>query len=223
MLNFRHLRKRFSTVSKNFIDGEWIEPTGDKFFQSKNPLTQEVMREIRITKKREFNDAVDSSKIAYQTWKNVSIPQRVRFMLEYQKILKDHSEEIAKLITHEHGKTIVDSRGDIFRGIEVVESCASLSSLLQGETIENLATGVDTYSYKQPLGVCAGVCPFNFPAMIPLWMFPLAITCGNTYIFKPSERVSGTAELLIQLLEKTGIPKGVVNLVNGGVETVMNI
>ena len=140
-----------------------------------------------------------------------------------KKLLKDNLEEIAKLITHEHGKTIVDSRGDIFRGIEVVESCASLSSLLQGETIENLATGVDTYSYRHPLGVWAGVCPFNFPAMIPLWMFPLAITCGNTYILKPSERVTATSEMLIHLLEKTGIPKGVVNVVNGGAETVTNI
>jgi malonate-semialdehyde dehydrogenase (acetylating)/methylmalonate-semialdehyde dehydrogenase len=111
----------------------------------------------------------------------------------------------------------------VFRGTEVVESTASFSSHILGESLENLATGVDTYSYRHPLGVCAGVCPFNFPAMIPLWMFPVAITCGNTFVMKPSERVSTTNELLIDLLEKSGVPKGVVNVVNGGSDTVTNI
>lgn len=223
MLNLRFARKRFATLSKNYINGKWVESSGEVFFKSKNPATQEAIREVRQTTKKEFDEAVSVAKEAFKTWKDVSVPQRVRFMLDYQKLLKDNTDEIAGLITQEHGKTLIDSKGDVFRGTEVVESCANLTSLLQGETIENLATGVDTYSYRHPLGVCAGVCPFNFPAMIPLWMFPMAITCGNTYVFKPSERVTATSEFLVHLLEKTGVPKGVVNVVNGGRDTVTHI
>lgn len=223
MLNLRFARKRFATLSKNYVNGKWVESSGEVFFRSKNPATQETVREVRQTTKKEFDEAVSVAKEAFKTWKDVSVPQRVRFMLDYQKQLKDNTDEIAGLITQEHGKTLIDSKGDVFRGTEVVESCANLTSLLQGETIENLATGVDTYSYRHPLGVCAGVCPFNFPAMIPLWMFPMAITCGNTYVFKPSERVTATSEFLVHLLEKTGVPKGVVNVVNGGRDTVTHI
>ena len=113
----------------------------------------------------------------------------------------------------EHGKTVADARGDVFRGYEVVEHTASFTSLSQGETLENVAKNVDLYSYRVPLGVCAGICPFNFPAMIPLWMFPLAITLGNTYVLKPSEKVAGTTNILIDLLKESGVPDGVVNVV----------
>ena len=127
------------------------------------------------------------------------------------------------MITHEHGKSIVDAKGDIFRGYEVVEHAASFNSLAMGETVENVARNVDIYSYRRPLGVCAGICPFNFPAMIPLWMYPLSITLGNTFVLKPSEKVTGTAEILVDLLEQSGVPKGVVNVVQGGHETVTQI
>lgn len=119
-------------------------------------------------------------------------------------------------MTEEHGKTLVDAKGDIFRGYEVVEHACSFTSLIQGETVENVAKGVDLYSYRVPLGVCAGICPFNFPAMIPLWMFPLAITLGNTYVLKPSERVPGATDVLLDLLKQSGVPDGVVNVVQGG-------
>lgn len=121
-------------------------------------------------------------------------------MLKYQELLKQNQDDIAKMITEEHGKSIVDSKGDVFRGYEVVEHAASFTSLAMGETVENVARGVDIYSYRKPLGVCAGICPFNFPAMIPLWMYPLAITLGNTFVLKPSEKVAGTTEILIDLL-----------------------
>lgn len=124
------------------------------------------------------------------------------------------------MITHEHGKSLIDSQGDVFRGYEVVEHTASFNSLAMGETIENVGKGVDIYSFRKPLGVCAGICPFNFPAMIPLWMYPLAITLGNTFVIKPSEKVAGTTEILINLLEQSGVPKGVVNVVQGGKDTV---
>lgn len=117
------------------------------------------------------------------------------------------------MITLEHGKTVADAKGDVFRGYEVVEHACSVTSLNQGETLGNVARNVDIYSYRVPLGVCAGICPFNFPAMIPLWMYPLAITLGNTYVLKPSEKVAGTSEILINLLKESGVPDGVVNVV----------
>ena len=123
----------------------------------------------------------------------------------------------------EHGKTVNDAKGSIFRGYEAVEHVCSLTSLMQGETIENVAKNVDLYSYRTPLGVCAGVCPFNFPAMIPLWMFPMAITCGNTFVLKPSEKVAGSSIILLDLLKEAGVPRGVVNVVHGGNQTVTNI
>ena len=127
------------------------------------------------------------------------------------------------MITEEHGKSHKDALGDVFRGYEVVEHSCSLTSLGMGETMENVAKNVDIYSYRVPLGVCAGICPFNFPAMVPLWMYPMAITLGNTFVLKPSEKVTGTAEILIDLLEQSGVPKGVVNVVQGGHETVRHI
>jgi len=144
-------------------------------------------------------------------------------MLKYQELLKQNQDDIARMIVKEHGKSFVDAKGDVFRGYEVVEHACSFGSLAQGETVENVARGVDIYSYRTPLGVCAGIAPFNFPAMIPLWMYPLAITLGNTYVMKPSEKVAGTTNILIDLLEQSGVPKGVVNVVQGGHETVTQI
>lgn len=141
-------------------------------------------------------------------------------MLKYQDLLKANSEDISRIICGEHGKSVADARGDIFRGYEVVEHACSFTSLGMGETMENVARNVDIYSYRAPLGVMAGVAPFNFPAMIPLWMYPVSITLGNTYILKPSEKVPETTEILIDLLEQSGVPKGVVNVVHGGKETV---
>mmetsp|Transcript_106129 Transcript_106129/g.146879 ORF Transcript_106129/g.146879 Transcript_106129/m.146879 type:complete len:135 (-) Transcript_106129:947-1351(-) len=134
-------------------------------------------------------------------------------MLKYQELLKKNQEEIQAILTKEHGKSLIDARGDVFRGYEVVEHACSFSNLSQGDTLQNVASGIDLYSYRVPLGVCAGICPFNFPAMIPLWMFPLSITLGNTFILKPSEKVAGTTEMLIDLLKQSGVPPGVVNVV----------
>jgi len=141
-------------------------------------------------------------------------------MLKYQELLKQNQDDIARMIVKEHGKSFIDAKGDVFRGYEVVEHACSFGSLSMGETVENVAKNVDIYSYRAPLGVCAGICPFNFPAMIPLWMYPLAITLGNTYVIKPSEKVAGTTNILIDLLDMAGVPKGVVNVVQGGSETV---
>ena len=127
------------------------------------------------------------------------------------------------MISEEHGKTIADAKGDVFRGYEVVEHTCSFTSLAQGETLENVAKNIDIYSYRVPLGVCAGIAPFNFPAMVPLWMYPLAITLGNTYVLKPSEKVAGATNILIDLLKESGVPDGVLNVVQGGKQTVTDI
>lgn len=137
-------------------------------------------------------------------------------MLKFQALLKENQKEIAECITWEHGKSHADSMGDIYRGYEVVEHACSFNSLMQGETLNNVATGVDIHSYRVPLGVTAGITPYNFPAMVPLWMYPLAITSGNTFIAKPSERVPKTTEMILDMLKESGVPDGVVNCVHGG-------
>ena len=141
-------------------------------------------------------------------------------MLKYQDLLKQHEMDLAGIITKEHGKSLIDSKGDVFRGYEVVEHACSFGSLAMGETVENVSKNIDIYSYRKPLGVCAGITPFNFPAMCPLWMYPLAITLGNTFVLKPSEKVPETAIILMDLLEQSGVPDGVVNIVQGGKDTV---
>ena len=144
-------------------------------------------------------------------------------MFDYQRRLRDSLEEIALSIVHENGKTLVDARGDVTRGIEVVEHACSISTIMMGETSENLSRNIDGYSYRVPLGVTAGICPFNFPTMIPLWMFPVSITCGNTMIMKPSEKVAGASNILAKILQDINLPKGVVNFVHGAHDTVNNI
>lgn len=189
----------------------------------KCPLTQDVIAQVPLSTEDEFNAAVSNAKDTFASWSQTPISTRVRYMLKYQHLLKQNANELAALVTKEHGKSLVDAAGDVFRGYEVVEHACSFTSLGMGETTQSVATGVDIYSYRVPLGVMAGICPFNFPAMIPLWMYPLSITLGNTYVLKPSERVAGTAELLIDLLKESGVPDGVVNVVQGGRDTVRHI
>jgi malonate-semialdehyde dehydrogenase (acetylating)/methylmalonate-semialdehyde dehydrogenase len=152
-----------------------------------------LISKVPQTTTEEFNEAVGVAKNAFKSWRNTPVSSRVRMLMDYQRLIRDNTEELAHIMMLEHGKTLADARGDVFRGQEVVEFCASVPTILQGETVENVATNVDLYSYRHPLGVCSGIAPFNFPAMIPLWMFPVALATGNTYILKPSERVAGAA------------------------------
>lgn len=168
----------------------------------------------------ELEAAAESCNDAFASWRATPVSTRQRVMFDYQRLIRDNQNAIADIITEEQGKTTVDARGDVFRGLEIVEYSTSVSSQLMGETAENLSRDIDTYSYRQPLGVVAGICPFNFPAMIPLWMFPMALATGNTCLMKPSERTPNTAERLIELAIEAGIPKGTVNVVHGGVDTV---
>jgi malonate-semialdehyde dehydrogenase (acetylating)/methylmalonate-semialdehyde dehydrogenase len=148
---------------------------------------------------------------------------RQRYMFDYLKLLKDNQDKLAKCITNEHGKIYADSMGDIMRGLEVVEQACNVAPLYLGDTIENISRSVDMYNYRTPLGVTAGVCAFNFPVMIPLWMYPLATVCGNTFILKPSERVAGASVILSEMIKEIGLPKGVFNMVHGGRDLVDNI
>lgn len=198
-----------------YIGGEWVQSQSAQWIDVTNPATQEVIAKVPCATDAEMTQAIESAKAAFKTWKEVAVPERARLMMRYAALLKEHQAEIAGIICEELGKTHEDAMGDVWRGIEVVEHAANIPSMLMGETVENVARGIDSYSYTQPLGVCAGITPFNFPAMIPLWMFPLAVACGNTFILKPSEQDPLTPTRLVELFEQAGAPKGVVQVVHG--------
>ena len=203
-----------------YIDGEFVASKSEQWIPVTNPATQEVIAEAPVATQSEMEAAVESAREAFKTWKEVPVSERARVMMRYQALLKEHQEEIAEILAQETGKTFEDAKADVWRGIEVVEHAANIPSLLMGETVENVARKIDSYSYTQPLGVCAGITPFNFPAMIPLWMFPLAIACGNTFILKPSEKDPSAAMAVAELLQEAGLPKGVMNVIHGGREAV---
>ncbi|MDO6620586.1 CoA-acylating methylmalonate-semialdehyde dehydrogenase [Pseudomonadota bacterium] len=200
---------------KHYIAGEFTEGTGSQNIDVTNPANNSVIANINAATVAEVNQAIDSAKQAFTTWKEVPVSERARVMLRYQHLLKEHHDEIATILAQETGKTFEDAKGDVWRGIEVAEHACNIASMLMGETVENVARNIDTYSYTQPLGVCAGITPFNFPAMIPLWMFPLAIACGNTFILKPSEQDPMTPQRLVELFVEAGAPKGVLQLIHG--------
>ena len=202
-----------------FIDGEFVDSAGQRLAVT-DPATQNVLTEVPFATPDEIDRAVASAAAAFRTWRETPTPERARLMMNYQALLKRHQDDIAKIVSAETGKTFADAKGDVWRGIEVVEYACNVSSLMMGETVENVAHNIDTYSIVQPLGVCAGITPFNFPAMIPLWMFPLAIACGNTFVLKPSEQDPMTPNRLIELFVEAGAPPGVVQLVHGGKEQV---
>ena len=208
-----------STV-KLLINGEFVESSSREWRDIVNPATQEVLARVPFATADEVDAAIRSAHAAFATWKNTPIGARMRIMLKYQALVREHMPRIAKTLSAEQGKTIPDAEGDIFRGLEVVEHACSIGTLQQGEFAENVAGSVDTYTLRQPIGVCAGITPFNFPAMIPLWMFPMAIVCGNTFVLKPSEQDPLSTMQLVELAIEAGIPKGVLNVVHGGKDVV---
>lgn len=214
------LRRLFSVVENKLLIGDkWVSSKSSTWFDIKNPATQEVVGKVPQVTKDEFDLAVKSSKSTFQMWKEVPVPSKLRLVRSFLDQLNANSEELAAIITRENGKPLGDSRGDVFRGIEVVEHTLSFGSLLMGETMENLGKDLDTYSYRHPLGVVSSILPFNFPAMIALWSLPGVIT-GNTLILKPSEKVASTSQRIFELFLKAGFPPGVVNIVHGGKDTV---
>lgn len=203
------------TQVKHYINGEFTTGSGTSVIPVTNPANNSVIAHINSATTEEVEMAISSAKEAFKTWKEVPVSERARVMLRYQHLLKEHHDELATILAHETGKTFEDAKGDVWRGIEVAEHACNIASLMMGETVENVARNIDTYSYTQPLGVCAGITPFNFPAMIPLWMFPLSIACGNTFILKPSEQDPMTPQRLVELFVEAGAPKGVLQLIHG--------
>jgi len=205
---------------KLLVDGKFVESQTQEWHDVVNPATQEVLAQVPFATDSEIETAVAAAKTAYKTWKNTPLAARARIMLKLQALIREHMSRIAVTLSAEQGKTIADAEGDVFRGLEVVEHACSIGSLQMGEFAENVAGGVDTYTIRQPIGVCAGITPFNFPAMCPLWMFPMAIVCGNTFVLKPSEQDPMTPMLLAELAQQAGLPPGVLNIIHGGKRAV---
>ncbi|MFC3625277.1 CoA-acylating methylmalonate-semialdehyde dehydrogenase [Vogesella amnigena] len=205
---------------KLLIGGEFVESQSSEWREVINPATQQVLARVPMATADEVNAAVAAASRAFNSWKKTPIGARARIFLKYQQLIREHMQELAAILTAEQGKTLADAEGDIFRGLEVVEHAANIGTLQMGEFAENVAGGVDTYTLQQPLGVCAGITPFNFPAMIPLWMFPMAIATGNTFVLKPSEQDPMVTMRLVELALEAGIPPGVLNVVHGGPEVV---
>jgi malonate-semialdehyde dehydrogenase (acetylating)/methylmalonate-semialdehyde dehydrogenase len=203
-----------------WFGGEWrvvnIVPTTPVH----NPSTGEVIAEAPLCTAAHVNEAVESAADAFPEWMETPPVERARILFKFKALLEDNFDDLVRSNTREHGKTLTESRGDVKRGIEMVEFACGVPSLLMGEVLENIARGIDCESIRQPLGVCAGITPFNFPCMVPLWMYPVAIACGNTFVLKPSEKVPLTSIKVAKLLEKAGLPKGVLNIVHGGREVV---
>ena len=185
-----------------------------------NPSTGNVIAETPSCGVGQVDEAVQAAEAAFPAWRETPAVERARLLFNFKALLERHFEEIIRLNTRENGKTLAESRGDVKRGIEMVEFACGVPSLLMGQSLENVARGIDCETIRQPLGVCAGITPFNFPAMVPLWMYPVALVCGNTFVLKPSEKVPLTAIRIVQLLAEAGLPKGVLNLVHGGRECV---
>lgn len=205
---------------QQLINGQFVDSNTSEWIDITDPATQEIIAKVPQTTDDEINQAVAAAQTAFQTWRKTPITTRARIFLKYQQLIREHMDELAEILTAEQGKTIADARGDVFRGLEVVEHAAGIANLQIGDFVENVASGVDTYSIWQPLGVCAGITPFNFPAMIPLWMFPMAIATGNTFILKPSEQDPMVTMRLVELAVEAGVPEGVLNVVHGGKATV---
>uniref|UniRef100_A0A8C8IHV6 Methylmalonate-semialdehyde/malonate-semialdehyde dehydrogenase [acylating], mitochondrial n=1 Tax=Oncorhynchus tshawytscha TaxID=74940 RepID=A0A8C8IHV6_ONCTS len=199
-------------TTKLFIDGKFAESSTSEWLDIHNPATNEVVGRVPKATQTEMLAAVESCSRAYASWAETSILTRQQIFLRYQQLIKENIKELARLITLEQGKTLADAEGDVFRGLQ--HAC-SITSLMLGETLPSITKDMDTYTYRLPIGVCAGIAPFNFPAMIPLWMFPMGMVCGNTYLMKPSERVPGCTMLLARLLQDAGMPDGTLNIIHG--------
>jgi len=208
------------TACPIFVDGEWRNISGLATSPVFNPSRGDTIAEVPMCGADVVNDAVEAAANAFPAWRDTPPVERARLFFRYRHLLEENFDRICLSVSREHGKTLAEARGSVYRGLENVEYACGAPTLLMGDTLENLARGVDCETMHQPLGVCVGITPFNFPAMVPMWMFPLALVCGNTFVLKPSEKVPLTVVMIIELLEKAGLPKGVLNVVHGGRECV---
>ncbi|RKQ34693.1 CoA-acylating methylmalonate-semialdehyde dehydrogenase [Oceanobacillus halophilus] len=205
---------------KNYVGGKWIEAKTDKTEPVYNPATGEVIANVPISTQEDVEYAIQVAEEAFESWKEVAVPRRARILFKYQQLLVDNWEELAKLITIENGKNYTEAYGEVQRGIENVEFAAGAPSLMMGEQLPSIATDLESGVYRYPIGVIGGITPFNFPMMVPCWMFPMAIVTGNTFVMKPSERTPLLANRLAELLEEAGLPAGVFNIVHGAHDVV---
>ncbi|WP_428243126.1 CoA-acylating methylmalonate-semialdehyde dehydrogenase [Gynuella sp.] len=207
-------------VLGNFINNQAVASTSERFGPVFNPATGEQSSQVALSSAEETRQAITAAEKAFATWSKVTPLNRARILFKFKALVEEHVDELATMITSEHGKVFSDAKGELTRGLEVVEFACGIPHLLKGEHSLNVGRGVDSFSLMQPVGVCAGISPFNFPAMVPMWMFPIAIACGNTFVMKPSEKDPGTTYRLAELLAEAGLPDGVFNIVNGDKEAV---
>ena len=205
---------------EHFIDGRITKGSSKKTSKVFNPAIVEQSAEVNLASKADVDLAVQKAKQAFSDWSRKPPAQRARVIFKFKELIEKNSDEITKLIVSEHGKVYEDAKGSLTRGLEVVEFACGIPNLLKGEFTENVGTDVDSWSVRQPLGVCAGITPFNFPAMVPMWMFPISIACGNTFVLKPSEKDPSCSVRLAQIFKEAGLPDGVFNVVNGDKEAV---
>lgn len=207
----------------NFVNGQWVKSKTDKYEEVPNPATGEILAEVPISTAEDLEEAVAVAKEAFKTWKKTPVPQRARILFNYQQLLVKHWDELAKLITLENGKNYTEAYGEVLRGIECVEFAAGAPTLMMGYQLPDIASNIESGAYRYPIGVIGGITPFNFPMMVPCWMFPMAIATGNTFILKPSERTPLLANRLAELLTEAGLPDGVFNIVHGAHDVVNGI
>jgi len=205
---------------QNYIQGEWRRSAAKEYVDVTNPATAEVLARTPLSTAADVDGAVQSAADAFPAWRRTPPGERVQYLFKLKNLLEEHLGELARLITEENGKTLAEAKAELRRGIENVEVACGIPMMMQGYNLEDVTPGVDEMLIRQPLGVVAAIVPFNFPAMISFWFLPYAIACGNTFVLKPSERVPLTMHRIFELVEATGLPRGVVNLVNGGRETV---
>ena len=204
----------------NFVNGEYIASQSGRQLPVFNPATGKTIRNVSLSTAEETRQAIDAASAAFPAWSTTSSVKRARVMFRFKELLEKNIDELAELISVEHGKILSDAKGEMIRGLEVVEFACGIPHLQKGEQSLNVGTGVDSWSMMMPLGVCAGVVPFNFPAMVPMWMFPVALACGNTFVMKPSEKVPSAVMRMGELLQEAGLPDGVFNVVNGDRDAV---
>ena len=212
-------RAKLATVPL-WINGRPTPAISTRLGDITNPATGEVVRKVPMANAQDIDAAVKAAEAAFDGWRKTTPLRRSRIIARFRELMQENQEELARLISQEHGKTIADAKGSVQRGIEVAEFAVGAPHLLKGEHAEDVGTGVDSHSLLQPVGVCAGITPFNFPAMVPMWMFPIAIACGNTFILKPSEKVPSASVRMAELFKEAGLPDGVLNVVHGDKEAV---
>jgi malonate-semialdehyde dehydrogenase (acetylating)/methylmalonate-semialdehyde dehydrogenase len=208
------------TQLRHFVHGHGVAGSGERWGEVFNPASGQLAARVPLASAAETQGAIAAAAAALEGWANTSPLRRARILFKFRELLERHIDELAAIVTAEHGKVLADAKGEIIRGMEVVEFACGIPHLLKGEFSDQIGTGIDSWSLRQPVGVCAGITPFNFPVMVPMWMFPVALACGNTFVLKPSERDPSASIFIAELLAQAGLPKGVFNVVHGDKEAV---